>query len=128
MRNKKDNFITTLLALIMIIIFLLTVYFCLDVFGIIEVPSKYSLASLFYSKIEVIASGESITEDITSVSGKKNKIVVNRDNKTSPTSSDVQNPLDLLNIDEQSNTQSQINSYSSNRFYYNQLDEYGKKI
>ncbi len=128
MRNKKDNFITTLLALIMIIIFLLTVYFCLDVFGIIEVPSKYSLASLFYSKIEVIASGESITEDITSVSGKKNKIVVNRDNKTSPTSSDVQNPLDLLNIDEQSNTQSQINSYSSNRFYYNQLDEYGKTI
>lgn len=126
MRYKKNNFITSVLAIIMIIIFLLTVYFCLDVFGIIEVPSKYSLASLFYSKIEVIASGESIIEDITQEAGKKNKIIVTKNGKTAQTSSsDVQNPLDSLNKEE--NNQATVdNGYPSNRFYYNQLDEYGK--
>ena len=37
--------------------------FVLDVFGIITVPSKYSIASLFYSQIEVIATGGEILTD-----------------------------------------------------------------
>lgn len=125
MRYKKDNFITSFLVFIMIIIFLLTVYFCLDVFGIIEVPSKYSLASLFYSKIEVIASGEGITEDLLQTKEKRNRIIIRNSDKTSETSSDVQNPLELLNVEDENN-QGQENTYNSNRFYYSQLDEYGK--
>ena len=126
MRNKKDNFITTLLSLIMVIIFLLTVYFCLDVFGIIQVPSKYSLASLFYSQIEVIASGESITDIILPTNEKKDRIIVRESEETSQTSSDVKSPLYSLNTEENNNNVE--STYPSNRFYYNQLDEYGKLL
>lgn len=127
MRNRKDNFITTLLSLIMVVIFLLTVYFCLDVFGIVQVPSKYSLASLFYSQIEVIASGESITDTILPTNEKKDRIIVRESGETSQTSSDVQNPLYDLNAEENNNDNAE-STYSSNRFYYNQLDEYGKLL
>ena len=64
-KSKKDNFILFILILLMIIILLATIYFILDVFGIIKVPNKYSIASLFYSQIEVIATGgEHITDEI----------------------------------------------------------------
>ena len=63
-KSKNDNFIIAIIVILMIIIFLLTIYFILDVFGIIKVPNKYSIASLFYSQIEVIATGgEILTED-----------------------------------------------------------------
>ena len=59
------------------IISLATIYFCLDVFGIIRVPAEYSIASLFYSKIEVIANGEPIlempTQDKRQTKKKRNK-------------------------------------------------------
>ncbi len=124
MRYKKGSFITSCLIFIMIIIFLLTIYFCLDVFGIIEIPSKYSLASLFYSKIEVIASGGNITDDTLQTKEKRNKVIVTKNGKTSETSADVKNPLDSLNMQDESEIVE--NKYKSNRFYYNQLDEYGK--
>ena len=63
-KSIKDNFIISILVILMILIFTVTVYFILDVFGIITVPRKYSIASLFYSQIEVIATGgEILTED-----------------------------------------------------------------
>jgi hypothetical protein len=59
----------------MIIIFITTIYFILDVFGIIQVPNKYSIASLFYSQIEVIATGgEYITDEMIKPDNNENKI------------------------------------------------------
>ena len=51
-KSKKDNFIISILVILMIIIILLTAYFILDVFGIIKVPNKFIIASLFYSQID----------------------------------------------------------------------------
>jgi hypothetical protein len=61
------RFIRKLLLLIIYIliflIFAITVYFCLDVFGVVEIPVKYSIASIFYSEIELIADkGRSFDE------------------------------------------------------------------
>ena len=65
MREKIDNIITFFIMILIIIILAATVYFCLDVFAIIEVPEKYSIAALLYSKIEVrAASVEGINENI----------------------------------------------------------------
>lgn len=63
-RQKRNNFILSIIIMLCIVIILLTVYFALDVFGIITVPSKYSIASMFYSQIEVIAtSGKTLVEE-----------------------------------------------------------------
>ena len=43
---------------------MVAIYFCLDVFEIIEVPSKYSIASLFESQIEVIATTGEVLNDV----------------------------------------------------------------
>ena len=131
MENRKDNFIMSILILIMIIIFLGTVYFCLDVFGIIQVPAQYSIASLFYSQIEVIAASDGLSENITETTNTVKNTIFEfvSSNNVEQVSSDVENPLDKPN-EAQNNIQTQeptsTTNYDSKRFYYNQLDEYGK--
>ena len=74
----KDNFIISILAILMIVIIGFTIYFILDVFGIITVPREYSIASLFYSQIEVIATGgEILTEGSLKISAKLFKPATN---------------------------------------------------
>ena len=63
MKKFIGNLFTITLLIFSIIIFGVTLYFCLDVFEIIQVPEKYSLVSMFYSKIEVIASNSNIMEN-----------------------------------------------------------------
>ena len=139
MREKIDNIITFFIMILIIIILAATVYFCLDVFAIIEVPEKYSIAALLYAKIEVrAASVEGINENIidedfdTVVKKKKKQDIeevvsepVETSSKTleevidevfsNTTSSDVIQNIDADNED-------------ANRFYYSQLDVYGKLI
>lgn len=142
-RSKKDNFILTMLVILMVIILLLTIYFILDVFGIIKVPNKYSIASLFYSQIEVIATGgEILTDDVIKPVNNKGNIEKDnkedRPNQTNEISNvaNVESPLEELNKlqNELNNQNTNDNNKQNNQnievdnFYYNQLDEYGKII
>ncbi len=143
--SKKDNFILFILILLMIIILLVTIYFILDVFGIIKVPNKYSIASLFYSQIEVIATGgEHLTDEIIKPDNDTNKENNKKNNYSeSPEvenneqieTSNVQSPLEELNrlqneqnINNQNDQNEEPQIIEVNNFYYNQLDEYGKII
>lgn len=140
MRRFIENFITFILIFLIIIIFGGTVFFALDVFGVIQVPEKYSLASLLYSQIEVIAAGENLTDDIIQDDfNSKDKDKVNDNNliienvtETEEVSAeDYKDPLEEL---ERLQEEQNINNYQSsqtvnvNNFYYEQLDEYGKVI
>ncbi|HIT71372.1 MAG TPA: hypothetical protein IAD08_05585 [Candidatus Scatovivens faecipullorum] len=142
MRRFIENFITFILIFLIIIIFGGTVFFALDVFGVIHVPEKYSLASLLYSQIEVIAAGENLTDDIIQDdfnSKDKDKDKVNDNNfiienvtETEEVSADdYKDPLEEL---ERLQEEQNLNNYQSsqtvnvNNFYYEQLDEYGKII
>lgn len=140
MRRFIENFITFILIFLIIIIFGGTVFFALDVFGVIHVPEKYSLASLLYSQIEVIAAGENLTDDIIQDDfNSKDKDKVNDNNliienvtETEEVSAeDYKDPLEEL---ERLQEEQNINNYQSsqtvnvNNFYYEQLDEYGKVI
>ena len=143
-KSKKDNFILFILILLMIVIFAITIYFILDVFGIIKVPNKYSIASLFYSQIEVIATGgEHLTDEIKPTldknkeNNKKTNYAESPDSKTDEPIdiSNVQNPLEELNrLQSEQNTNNQntqnqeMQIVEVDNFYYNQLDEYGKII
>ena len=140
MKRFIENFITFILIFLIIIIFGGTVFFALDVFGVIQVPEKYSLASLLYSQIEVIAAGENLTDDIIQDDfNSKDKDKINDNNfiienvtETEEVSADdYKDPLEEL---ERLQEEQNINNYQSsqtvnvNNFYYEQLDEYGKII
>ena len=134
--------ITFIISLLMIIIFLVTIYFCLDAFKVIKVPEKYSIASLLYKKIDDMASGIDVEGAIQVDDINKERIIVREGENTTETSSpDVENPLNLLqnmqsannsannsNNNSSSNSSSSQNAIATNRFYYSQLDEYGKRI
>ena len=140
MKRFIENFITFILIFLIIIIFGGTVFFALDVFGVIQVPEKYSLASLLYSQIEVIAAGENLTDDIIQDDfNSKDKDKINDNNfiienvtETEEVSADdYKDPLEEL---ERLQEEQNLNNYQSsqtvnvNNFYYEQLDEYGKVI
>lgn len=140
MRRFIENFITFILIFLIIIIFGGTVFFALDVFGVIHVPEKYSLASLLYSQIEVIAAGENLNDDIIQDDfNSKDKDKINDNNfiienvtETEEVSADdYKDPLEEL---ERLQEEQNLNNYQSsqtvnvNNFYYEQLDEYGKII
>ncbi len=135
-RKKEGNFITAILILLIFLVFSLTIYFCLDVFGIIVVPEKYSIASMFYSQIDIIATqGEVITEDVFP----KNKEVeeeleenveiiveLNSDEKIPNRLEELEKLQAERRKEQEKNKQEQI--INAEKFYYNQLDEYGKII
>ncbi len=133
MRRFIENIITMLLLGLIMIISLATIYFCLDVFGIIRVPAEYSIASLFYSKIEVIANGEPILEMPTQDKRQTKKRETKNDNTVEnviATEADPLAELDrLLAEQKEQNSSSLPEAVSdSNKFYYDQLDSYGKMI
>ena len=138
MKNFFENIITFFLMVLITIISLATVYFCLDVFGIIQVPAEYSIASIFYSQIEVLANGETMVDEPDPV----NKVVKKKDtskqnaieqNTVEPTNTEVYaDPLEELNRllaeQEQKNSNTPVEISNVNNFYYDQLDSYGKMI
>lgn len=135
MRRFIENFITFILIFLIIIISGGTIFFALDIFGFIQVPEKYSLASLLYSQIEVIAAGENLIEDISEedfeVKHKDENIIENVSTTEEVSAEDYKDPLEEL---ERLQEEQNINNYQSsqtvniNNFYYEQLDEYGKII
>lgn len=128
----------------------ITIYFCVDVFGIVSIPRKYSIASLFYTQVEVIAKGQIMEEtDIT-----KNTNIVKRvrpiavvdsenENKTEDDLGEEENVIseevparDLLKELQEAESRREpkeeehieYDENDSKHFYYNQLNDYAKKI
>lgn len=134
MRKKIENIIVAILVVLMLIILFGIIYFCLDVFEIIEVPSKYSIASLFESQIEVIATTGEVLNDVIPSEEVQRKInVVKSSDETEKQDRNIDEIEERLNKLEdernQSNTYVEADSDEEvKKFYYNQLDDYAKII
>ena len=143
MRKIIDNFINFILVLLSIVIIAVTVYFCLDVFGVIDVPDNLSIANLFYSKIEYLAVvGSSTIEntiDNSSVSKpvrniirddeNNNTEVVEGETENNSNKGDILKRLQELEEKEKSNQKKEtVDVNDSRKLYYSQLDIYGKTI
>lgn len=138
MRKSIDNIITFFIMILIIIILAGTVFFCLDVFGIIEVPEKYSIAALLYSKIEVrVASAENaneniIDEDFDTIVKRKRKQDVEEvvSEPAEAPSKSLEEVIDEVfpNNSTEENVSSNIDNEDVSKFYYSQLDVYGKLI
>lgn len=123
--GKKDNLVATFLGFLIICIFSITIYFCLDIFGIIEVPEKYSLTQFFRTSITDVSVATSL-EDI--INKENIDEFINKSNNEI-SNSNVQNVV-LLEDGEYENKQT-IDENSNNvvnRMYYSQLDVYGRMI
>lgn len=139
--GRKDNLITGILVFLMLLIFLITVYFCLDIFGIIEVPEKYSLASFLGNRVSELSVAVNLDDLITEENidewmNARTKVVDNpnqRDiangNTEAPEIIDPNVPTPAIEP-EQSNQIPNVqgNENVVNRMYYGQLDVYGKLI
>lgn len=130
MKKVLNSIFTFVLLIVSIIIFCVTLYFCLDVFEIIEVPEKYSLVSLFHSQIEVMVSttdisSNSIEEDV--LKEPSPRVVVKHAN-----SSETAVDPDFWNeLEEKLKTQEKVEmdgDTTPQNFYYEQLDEHTKII
>lgn len=149
MRKLIENLFTTIIVLLIIIIASGTIYFCLDVFGVIQVPDEYSIASLFNTQIEVLANGDDYTDTITDkintnevgnkiVYKKKKKVSENIPTEPTKTVEEINAEFEKAYADktdtqevEQGETQEHainLNTAGANSLYYMQLDSYGKQI
>ena len=136
MKKSIDSFINFILIVLSIMIVIVTIYFCIDVFGIVEVPQQYSIANLFYSQIEVIAAGESISsiDDNTIPDNTTRRIVVDGSNGSEDarelTGEELLEKLRSYEKEKPENDNNQINvdRDDSKTLYYSQLDKYGKTI
>lgn len=138
MRKSIDNIITFFIMILIIIILAGTVFFCLDVFGIVEVPEKYSIAALLYSKIEVrVASAENtneniIDEDFDTIVKRKRKQDVEEvvSEPAEAPSKSLEEVIDEVFPDNsiEENVSSNTDNEDVSKFYYSQLDVYGKLI
>lgn len=136
MKNRGENFVTTILMLAIVVIFSITTYFCLDIFEIINVPEQYSLVSLLGSKIELSTVAENIEDIVPDEGTIKKKIIVSTENKTD-TNANVQAPTfdNIDNVKEENNIAGDTSNFEAsnsveveNKYYYNQLDVYAKAI
>lgn len=139
MKKIIDNIITFIISILIIIICIGIVIFCLDVFGIVQIPEKYSLAAMLNSNIEVMAATSSgniyenvITEDFDTVvrKRKEEKEVVSESAESSGLKlGDVIEKLfsDTGETKEVVEAEENIDQDTS-KFYYSQLDYYGKII
>ena len=146
-----SNLFSTIIYILMIIIFCATVYFCLDVFGIIEVPKEYSIASIFYSEIETMAVNGRNIEEIVDVNKRiikeepiyglnnTNTIVENTISNTVIENTQAVDDNEILaelkkaseEINNRANTTQnpvELTNADAKRFYYSQLDDYAKTI
>lgn len=141
--GRKDNLVTGILIFFMILIFLVTLYFCLDIFKIIEVPEKYSIASFLGTRVSELSVAVDLEETVTEENinewiNAKHKVVDNLaeryggyENISAP---EIINKVEQTSITE--NTEQTDKSYIENketnnvvnRLYYSQLDVYGKLI
>lgn len=125
-KNYQNGCIHIIIYLLIFTIFIFTVYACLDILNIVDVPEKYSVEKWISDKIEDIdEKGNSQTPNNGAMQNIYNKVKVEIGNLSGNVTS--------FNV-------SKINGYSSKEneemtkierpeyLYYNQLDKYAKII
>lgn len=141
MKDTINNIVTFILVFLIIIILAATVYFCLDVFGIIQVPEEYSIASILYSEIEIRAASSDniyenvVEEDFDTVVKKKKEETSSSENESETNYNDeleeaIEKYFGSSSEITQENEENQTEEIEEDtrRFYYSQLDSYGKII
>lgn len=128
--GKKDNLAASIMTALIILIFLLTIYFCLDIFGIIDVPENLSLAKILGSRSEATVAVKPIEDLIITEENidewlNENTNIVNNENSEITEEIEV---VERQNVPQRDLPEEQTIEKATNKIYYYQLDMYGKMI
>ena len=129
MKNNKGC-IHIIIYLLIFLIFSFTLYSCLEILDLIEVPEKYSVSKWIsenFHKENINEYKNTVTDKIENV---YKNVKVEIENKTSNSNTEVQMPdFESYQAPQENKTNSEIaNSGSEYHYYYYQLDDYAKII
>lgn len=138
--GRRDNFVSVILCFLILLIFSVTIYFCLDIFGIINVPENLSLAKFFGTTITDISVAIPMEEQITeeTIDDWINQKIDEYVEQSEPVEENDTGNFIIPDFSVLTNTTTNNNQVSNvpnfnkdnvvNRMYYSQLDLYGKVI
>ncbi len=140
----KDNIISFILTLLILVVIICTICLSLDLCHIIELPEKFSLRTYLSDSVAVSGDGEDVIYypdyDATGYQNLTDENVNNEvDNSIYETNTSIQDNSNELskfihldtenNVNENNNNNTyQYNNITDNSYYYNQLNDYGKTI
>lgn len=124
MKKNENGFLHIIVCLLIFLVFAITVYACLDILDLIEVPEEFSIAEWLSKHSQKVIEIEA-TDGIIENTYKNVKIEI--ENKLDDTSSTIVSPTVDSYASSQTMNTSTVNGTDSFR-YYNQLDDYGKII
>ena len=122
--KKQDGSISIVIIMIIIcLIIIVCAYLVLDLYGIIEVPEEYSIARLISPSEDFVVQTEISTSDNTNI---RQRVHDDKNYENGNVDINISDPVHPANKSSD-NTTTYID-IDTNRFYYSQLDEVGKKI
>lgn len=129
--KKRNNNGYVIVYLLIFLVFAFTVYSCLEILGLIEVPEKYSVSKLI-SALQNSSNDEVVKDDEETGAIEKiyKKVKVQIEDIVDTSNTTIQAPVvDGYNTNEvKLDLNADLSSGSSNSLYYDQLDNYGKVI
>ena len=140
--GKKDNLAAGLMTAFIIIIPLLTAYFCVDIFGIVDIPKSISLTRFFGNTTEEIISPRPVDEFQVTQDNIDEWINDNKDDEEEPSEEEPVEVIERIMPEEEEQPEEQPpqeeepapvvtpakRDNATNKMYYYQLDIYGKMI
>ena len=140
--GKKDNLAAGLMTAFIIIILLLTAYFCVDIFGIVDIPKSISLTRFFGNTTEEIISPRPVDEFQVTQDNIDEWINDNKDDEEEPSEEEPVEVIERIMPEEEEQPEEQPpqdevpapvvtpakRDNATNKMYYYQLDIYGKMI
>lgn len=133
--GKRDNLAAGLMTAFIIIIFLLTAYFCVDIFGIVDVPQNLSLTRLFGKTSQEVTTAKPVDELV--VTEENIDEWINDSTGDDENDNQEEQPVEVIEriLPEEQEPEEQTSvvtppkkSNVTNKMYYYQLDIYGKMI
>ncbi len=126
-KRNQNGSIHIIIYLLIMIIFVFTIYACLDILELIEVPERYSIAKWLSENTKDVAIEKYETEDEGILQDLYKKVKVQIENTTEVSSTNTKPPEVNGYQISQDNT-GNLNQNNLAFSYYDQLDDYAKII
>lgn len=121
--KKQDGFISVIIMIIVCLIFIICTYLVLDLYGFIDIPEEYSIARFLTPSEDFVIQTEISTSDNTNI---RQRVNDDRNYENGNVDTNISDPVHYEN--KSSDNTTTYTDVDTNRYYYSQLDDVGKKI
>ena len=126
----KDNIISFFLTILIFIVIACTILLSMDLYGVINLPDKFSLKTYLPNSIEVVGRGEDEKIYYPDYEATGIQDILEKDASVSNDYSGSDDLSSIINSNNNTNSNSSTlsNNVTDNSYYYNLLDTYGNSI